>query len=359
MNILYTNIHRNDGGGHTVYILSLLRNNPEHSIFVACAPTSLLYTTLRDQGYDKIIPIEFPGKLKQLRSLVENTLALKRAIEKYQIDIVHTNGSNDNRMALYASWITRKKFKVVFTKHNVIKIKGWLSRLRLKWFNDAAIFVANLLEPLGLDKTHPRYHVIANGIDLEHWKRTQPVATGRHLTLISHAGASRHKGWQHLMEAIAGLEEEEKKRLTVVMLARHEEEMEKELAEAGRICDFRFPGFMADVRPELEKADIGFLLSYKEACSFSLREMMAMSLPMITSDFFTLAEFVDPGCGWVTKMKDSESIRAALRKILALSPEQMDLMKKAAREKAEAYFAIEAMIRETNAVYDQVMKSGS
>lgn len=356
MNILYTNIHRNDGGGHTVYILSLLKNNPEHNKFVACPPTSFLYTTLRDQGYDKIIPIEFPGKLKHFSSLVENTLALKRAIEKYQIDIVHTNGSNDNRMALYASWITRKKFKVVFTKHNAIRIKGAVSRLRLRWFNDAVIFVGNLVEYLGLDKTFPRYHVIANGINLEHWERTQPVKTGRQLRLISHAGASRHKGWQHLIEALAGLKEEEKSRLSVVMLARHEEEMEKELAEAGKICDFHFPGFMPDVRPELEKADIGFLLSYKEACSFSLREMMAMSLPTITSDFLTLAEVIDPGCGWVTKMKDPESIRAVLREILALSPEELDAMKKAARTKAEADFAIDKMIRETNEVYARIMQ---
>jgi glycosyltransferase involved in cell wall biosynthesis len=355
MNILYTNFHRHDGGGHTIYILSHLKNNREHEKFVACPPTSLLYTMLRDQGYDKLIPIEFPGKPKHYKAIVKNTLVLKKAVEKYGIDIIHTNGSNDNRMALYASWITRKKFKVVFTKHNAIRIRNAISRLRLKLFNDAVIFVGDLLAYLGLDKDCPRYHVIPNGIDLDHWKRTEPVRTGRGLTLISTAGASRHKGWHHLLEAIAGLAEEEKERLAVVLLARHEEEMEKELAEAGRICDFRFPGFMADVRPELEKADIGFVLSYKEACSFACREMMAMSLPVITSDFMILTGTIDPACGWVTKTKDPESIRTALRSILALSPEEINAMKVAARKKAEAGFSIDRMIRATNDVYAGIM----
>lgn len=354
MNILYTNFHKSDGGGHTIYILSLLKNK-EHNKFVACPPTSLLYTMLQNQGYDKLIPVEFPGKPKDYKDIIKNTLALKKAIATHDIDIVHTNGSNDNRMALYASLISRKKFKVVFTKHNAIPIKNAVSRMRLKWFNDAVIFVGDLLDYLGLDKKHPRFHVIPNGIDLEHWKRKETVHTGAHLNLISHAGASRHKGWHHIMEAIAKLTEEEKKRLTVTMLARHEEEMEKELAEAGQICDFRFPGFFADVRPELENADIGFVLSYKEAYSFACKEMMAMSLPVITSDFFILADTVDPEDGWVTRMKDSDSILQVLRQILSMSPEEINAMKNAARKKAEARFSIAGMINKTNALYDSIM----
>ena len=354
MNILYTNFHRYDGGGHTTYILSLLKNSP-YNTFVACPPTSMLYVKLQEQGYKGLIPIEFPSKLKQWRRVIKSTLLLRKAIEEHSIDIMHTNGSNDNRMALYASLITRKKFKVVYTKHNTIRIKNPISRLRMNRFNDAVIFVGDFIDYFGLDRNYPRYHVIPNGINLEHWERKTSIETGHQITLISNAGASRHKGWHHMMEAIAGLTDEEKSRLTVVMLARHEEEMEKELAEAGQICDFRFPGFLADVRPELERADIGFILSYKEACSFACREMMAMSLPVITSDFMSLAREVDSGCGWVTKMKDAASVRAVLRHILSMRPEEISAMKTAARRKAEANFSITGMLDATYAVYDSLM----
>lgn len=359
MNILYTNFHREDGGGHTTYIMSLV-NRSRHRCFVACPPTSMLYALLREQGHDGLIALEFPGKPKHYKEIARSALALKRAVEEHQIDIVHTNGSNDNRLALYASLFSRKRFKVVFTKHNTIRIKNAVSRLRLNRFNDAVIFVGDFVEYLGLDKRNPRYHVIPNGIDLSYWQKKTPLAAGRTLNLFSNAGASRHKGWHHLMEAIAGLSEEERSRLSVTMLARHEEEMEQELAEAmsEKLCPFHFPGFLTDSHPELEKGDIGFVLSYKEACSFACREMMAMSMPVITSDFMILTNNIDENSGWVTRTKDADSIRSVLRAILAMPPEQIVAMKKAARKKAEAEFSIETMAERTNAVYES-LKSAS
>jgi glycosyltransferase involved in cell wall biosynthesis len=355
MNILYTNFHREDGGGHTTYILTLLKNSKRNT-FVACPPTSMLYRILCDQGYDRLIPMDFPGKPKHAREIVKNALLLKRAIVEHKIDIVHTNGSPDNRMAFYVSLLTRKKFKVVFTKHNTIALNNAFSLLRLNRFNDAVIFVGDFLDYLGLKADNPRYHIIPNGIDTEHWQRTSPVSTSRQISLISTAGASRHKGWQHMMEAVAGLTPPEKARLSVTMLARHEIEMEKELAEAPGICNFLFPGFLSDVRPWLEKADIGFVLSYKEASSFAVREMLSMSLPLITSDFMTLAKDIGASCGWVTRMKDPDSIREVLRSILAMSPEDLSAMKEAARRRALEEFSLHTMIRRTDDLYLGLME---
>ena len=358
MNILYTNFHHEDGGGHTTYILSLLENSI-HNTFVACPPTSMLYKVLQERGHTGLIPMEFPGKPRQWREIVKNALILRRAIAEHDIDIVHTNGSPDNRMALYVSLFTRKRFKVVFTKHNTIKIKNAVSRWRLHKFNAATIFVGDFIDYLGLDKHNPRFHIIPNCIDLDYWKREAPLDTGRRLVLISNAGASKHKGWQHLMEAIAGLPEADRQRLSVVLLARHEPEMEKELAGAmtGSICEFHFPGFLSDARPWLEQADIGFVLSYKEACSFACREMLAMGLPVITSDFMVLVNNIDENCGWVTKSKNAESIREVLQDILAMPPEELTGMKQAARRRAEAYFSIENMVKQTNEVYVAIMKN--
>ena len=353
-NILYTNFHREDGGGHTTYILSLLKGS-RHNTFVTCPPTSMLYKLLDEQGYDGLIPMEFPGKLKHFDQVVKNALKLRRAIVEHSIDIVHTNGSPDNRMAFYAKLLTFRKFKIIFTKHNTIKIKNAVSRLRFNRFNAATIFVGDFLDYLGLDKNNPRFQIIPNCIDLEYWQRKAPASTGDRLTLISNAGASKHKGWHHRMEAIAGLPAADRQRLSVVMLARNEPEMAKELAAAGQICEFRFPGFLTDPRPELEKADIGFVLSYKEACSFACREMLAMGLPVITSDFMVLVRNIDESCGWVTKAKDVASIGEVLRAILAMPPERIDAMKAAARRKAEAEFSIADMLEQTDKVYARVM----
>ena len=269
---------------------------------------------------------------------------------------MHTNGAGDNWLLVYTSLLIGKRFKSVFTKHNTFKFKNFSSKWRMNRFNDAVIFVEDLAEYLGLKKNTPRFHIIYNGIDLDYWQRKEPVRTGHQLTLISTAGGSRHKGWHHLIEAMAGLDEEEKSRLSVVLLSRDEPDMAREMAEAPKRCNFSRLDFVADARPELEKADIGFVLSHREACSFAAREMMSMSLPLITSDFLTLKNMTDPACGWVTKMKDPESIREALRAILALSPEELDAMKIAARKKAETdFYSLRKMIDETDKVYEQIM----
>jgi glycosyltransferase involved in cell wall biosynthesis len=351
-NILYTNLHFGYGGGHTTYIRSLLRN-PEHTAFVACAPSSLLYKTLQEQGFPRLEPIEFYAKLKDARKVALNALRLKRCIEKNAIDIVHTNGSNDNRMATYVSFFSRRKFKIVFTKHNAFPVTGAASRFRFRRINDAVIFVSETTrEATRFHNTYPHFHVIKNGIDPEYWKRGQPVATGAKLRLVSTAGTVSSKGWIHLAEAVASLPAADRKRLSVQVLGRYEPEFEEMQNQARELCGMEFPGFFTDPRPLLEDADIAFNLSYfKEGCSFALREMMSMSLPAIVSDYPALVNDIDDGCGWVTRMKDAESIAAVLRKILDADPQNLNQMKQAARRRAEERFSIDKMILETNRVY--------
>lgn len=359
MNILYTNFHVGEGGGHATYILSLLRN-PRHNKYVATPPSSLLYRTLEEQGYDKLIPLTFPSRLKHFGAMLKNTRALRRIIQEHDIDIVHTNGSPDNRMALYASFLNPKKFRVIFTKHNTYKVKGAISRFRLNRFNDAVIFVSeSVIEEAGLQKGYPRYHVVDHGIDLDYWKRSKPLESGEKIRLVSVAGRALHKGWQHLVEALAGLDEAERRRLSVTLLGRPEQETVDIEARAAELCDFAFPGFFEDPRPWLEEADVGFVLSHREACSFASREMSAMSLPVISSDFPNYIHNIDESCGWVTKRRDPESIRAVLRGILALLPEELNAMKLAARRKAENSFSLQRMIAETDKVYENVMGRAS
>ena len=352
MNILYTNFHYGDGGGHTTYIESML-DNPENTAYVACAEKSKLFQSLRAKGFERLIPIEFPYKIQDIGQIWKNSRLLLQAIEEHNIDIVHTNGSPDNRMMLYIKPFIKRRCKVVFTKHNVFPVKGLISRWRFSSFNDAVIFVGDNIGILGLDTHSPKFHVVPNGIDLTHWQRATPLSTpSDSLTLISNAGASPHKGWQFLVEAVAGLGEDEKKRIRIAMLARYRDTMK----EAEAVCDFTCLDFQEDVRPFLEKGDIGFVLSLHEASSFACREMMAMGLPILTSDFPALLDTTASSCRWVTKTGDAASIRKALRTILSLSPDAITELKKAAMEHAQHNFSVTTMIEKTNKVYASLME---
>lgn len=350
MNILYTNFHYGNGGGHTTYVLALLRNR-EHTCYVACPASSRLYRMLREQGFGRLVDMTFPGKLGQIAETVKNARRLARFVQENDIDIVHTNGSGDNRLALYASLLCKKKFKVVYTKHNTIQVKGRISRWRLNKFNDAVILVAqSVIAAAGLNPTG-RYHVIENGIDVEHWSRREEPRSGERIRLVSNAGTGRAKGWYHLIEAMNLLPEADRERLSVVVMGRDDTFLMEKIDEIKRHYDFTHTGYLDDPRPTLEQGDVGFILSYREACSFATREMMSMSLPVLSSDFAGSERDVIPGTGWITRMKDPESIRDALRAILDLPPEELTAMKRAARERAVAAFSIEKMIAETNKVY--------
>lgn len=352
MNILYTNFHFKAGGGHTTYILSLL-DNPEHTSFVACAPQSRLYLTLQERGFERLIPIEFYARVADFRLVAKNTRLLKQAIEKHNIDIVHTNGSPDNRMAFYVSWLSRRKFKIAFTKHNSRPVKGWLSRYRFRKANDAVIFVSEAAKlAAGFPEAEPKFHVVENGIDLEHWQRRTPPGDGSgKIRLVSTAGCARTKGWIHLAEALASLPAEERARFSSVVAGRIEKSQLEMQARAREISGMEFPGYCNDPRTLLENGDIAFLLSYSEASSFAQREMMAMGLPIIVSDCPSLTSNIDAGCGWVTRRRDSESVAEVLRQILAMPEGKLGGMQAAARRKAEACFDVAETIARTNEIY--------
>lgn len=354
MNILYTNFHYGHGGGHTTYVLALLRNKA-HTCHVACPGSSRLYHLLQEQGFERLLDMTFPGKLSRIAEAARNATRLARFIEAQDIDIVHTNGSGDNRLALYASFLCKKKFKVVYTKHNTIKVKGLISRWRLNHFNDAVILVSqSVLDEAGLTP-NPRYHVVENGLDVNHWRRKGAISSGRRIRLVSNAGTSRAKGWIHLVEGLDLLPEEDRKRFSIVLMGRDDPFLLERIEEIQKKYDFTHAGYLDDPRPELEKGDVGFVLSYREALSFAAREMLSMSLPVISSDFAASGRNVTPETGWITRKGDPESIRDVLRAILDMRPEELDAMKLAARKRAESEFSLEKMIDETNAVYARLL----
>ncbi|MCL1915462.1 MAG: glycosyltransferase family 4 protein [Desulfovibrionaceae bacterium] len=350
--MLYTNFHIGDGGGHVTYILSLIKNTPNNT-YVACPGSSSLYKILKSDGYDNLIDIVFYYRITDIVKIIKTARLFAKYIEEYKIDIVHTNGSPDNRMALYASLFCKRKFKVVFTKHNAKRIH---TKLRLNKFNDAVVFVSEYARRATVgDVKMPHYHVIRNGIDLEYWRSKTPAHTGNALRLISTAGTRMSKGWMFLLEALASLLPEERQRLSVTILG--DIPSEEARSKAAALFPAEFPGFFPDPRPWLEKADIGFILSHTdtETSSFASKEMLSMGLPLISSDYPNYMENIDDSCGWVTERRNPESIALTLRRILGMSPEELSAMKLNARKKAEDSFSIKRMAEETQAMYEKLL----
>ncbi|WP_387463157.1 hypothetical protein [Photorhabdus sp. RM323S] len=104
MNVLITNFHTGNGGGHTTYIMNIVKyfNYNEGSLFIACPPESRLYKELSDSEFYNIFPLYFFFKIKKLKQIIETSKILSGISKKHKIDIIHTNGTSDNKIAIIA-----------------------------------------------------------------------------------------------------------------------------------------------------------------------------------------------------------------------------------------------------------------
>jgi glycosyltransferase involved in cell wall biosynthesis len=355
MNVLYTNFHALYGGGHTTYLRYMLRNKQNNN-FLACPKTSQLFQILEKEGGVTLFDVAFPSKFKNVLTIVKSIFKIARIIKQNNIDIVHTNENADNRILFYASFLTRKKFKVVLTKHNAKAIKKRItSRLRFNKFNSAVIYVSkSVVNTIGISDIKVPVHIIENGIDTDYWQ-LNPSLPGTSLTMVSIAGTAPCKGLQHLIAAIKKLPEDKKKRLRVKIVGKLLSQDYIDSHFGGDYCPevVSFVGYREEPKSELIGADLGFVLSdSEETISFACREMMACSLPVLVSDIGSLPENVDQDLsGWVTKRADVDAIYETILAILDKPPSELMEMKKAAREKALKSFGVDLMLQKTQNVY--------
>ena len=99
----------------------------------------------------------------------------------------------------------------------------------------------------------------------------------------------------------------------------------------------RWLGSCDDVRPHIAQADCVVLPSYyREGTPRSLLEAAAMGKPLITTDAPGCREVVDDGGnGFLCHPRDWQSLYHVMTRMLALTPEQRDIMGRRSREKME------------------------
>jgi len=360
--ILYTNFHPGNGGGHTTYLLALLKGHPEKfEVAVACPAKSELYKKAQSEGF-KTYGISFPGKIKELRDIYDSLVKLRSIIKQGSFTHIHVNGSPDHRLVMYALLTTRlsSRPKIVFTKHNNLTVKkNIFSQIRYKYFSDQIITVCNYLryefQSFGISAN--RIHHVANGVNTRHFAGPLSLAQKKALReslnlpkekiiLVSCAGTALHKGWQFLIKAINQITDP---KYAVVVLGpppSNKKILDLEL-ETSQVF---FPGQINDIRPYLLASDIGFVLSTSiETVSFACREMMSSGLPCLVSDTGCLPENISKDTGWVTRAGNHKDIINVLH---AISSSDLYHMGENARKRALKYFDQEEFLTGTFKVYD-------
>ncbi|MHB8695749.1 MAG: glycosyltransferase [Solirubrobacteraceae bacterium] len=120
---------------------------------------------------------------------------------------------------------------------------------------------------------------------------------------------------------------------------------------------FAFLPFQASAASYLAATDLYVLTSSWEAMPLGVLEALAAGVPQIATRVGGTAEAVTPETGVLVDPGDPVGVADAIVELLA-DPERRAAMSRASRERHHELFAVDRMVRETAAIYDEVAYVG-
>jgi L-malate glycosyltransferase len=368
--ILMTNFHPCIGGGHDTFIISLvtseLRNGFEFA--VAVPKTSRMYKVLKERGVT-VFACDFPSNIKEIWPILLAVHRFRRIRENFRPRLIHTNGGADNSIVVWSSLLGRKRFAVVRTHHAVRRIPTdpyhvWLYN-RAVDFNTYVSLPAKKISQSGDALRLKRSAVIENGIDTDFYKpMPKNYALMKHLGIAkesfifgSTAGLGHYKRVDVMLNAAASLKDSFDFKVLLLGDEENARGLMKRAEDMGLKDIVLYGGFHEDVRSYCSLFDAGFVLSDSiETISYGAREMLAMGIPLILSDYSGLKENIDPGVnGYLVRPGNVGDVVDTMKKFLSLSEDQLLDLRNNARRKAETSFSIKRQVSGFRALYGELL----
>ncbi len=169
MRILYTNIHRQNGGGYNTYLLGLIAAlAQDHEITVAAPGSSRLFSFVAAIPGARAAGIRYSARGFGWWCEFSR---LRRLICEGGVDIIHVNASADHRLVTLAMLTLRRRPRIVFTKHNDHPCRSVGNALRAWLATDDVIAVSDYVA--GQLSASPycrrRITVVCHGVDTENF----------------------------------------------------------------------------------------------------------------------------------------------------------------------------------------------
>lgn len=167
----------------------------------------------------------------------------------------------------------------------------------------------------------------------------------------------RAKGQDIALRALATLKD---RRWTLVLAGALDTswaaDMKQLAAELGIAERVRFVGHRDDVANIYSVTDILLAPSRREALSLTLLEASAFGKPIVATDVGGIGEAVAHGETGLLVSPDNPAELAAAIATLLDDPDTLEKMKKAARQRYEQWFSLDAMVQTTNTVYRELVE---
>ena len=371
MKILISNFHK-QGFGQISYVqfLGKLLTERGHEVTVATPKDSWLAERATEMGLRVEDGFHFSPGFRPIH-IFSDLIEARRIIREIDPDIIHANGSQDHWVMASARRIFGGRAAVVRTKHNSFPMKTHAAnRLLARRLTDRWIVVSEavrrdlLAGPLFAEPTVDTIH---NGLDIEKYQPQN--AQGREgrvefglspddFVVGTRGRITRAKGLDYLIDAAAPLIRRPGSNLRLMLVGWGEEmdNLRRQAEGLGISDEAKFAGLHDDVQRMIAMFDIGVQASIDcESSSFALKEIMAMGVPCVCTDFAGNAEIVGHyENGLVVPPADAEALRDAIERLWQ-DDELRTKFASTARERIRTHFSPEACVEATLDTYRKAM----
>lgn len=186
------------------------------------------------------------------------------------------------------------------------------------------------------------------GVNLERFPlRPYPSENGG-VRILYVGRIMREKGMDELFSAMCRLKKEFGNRVQFDIVGFFEDDYRQTVEDLVRDEVIHFYGFQEEPEPYYAMAHCVVLPSWHEGMSNVLLEGAATGRALITSDIPGCREAVTEGeTGFLTKVKDAESLYQAMKAFLLLEPDERAAMGRRGREKMEREFDRNSVLART------------
>ena len=305
----------------------------------------------------------------------QDVKALQALIRRVKPDLVHTHGALSGRIAA-----KRCHVPVVYSRHSAFPVPAklkyppgrWVNKLLNEHYADHIIAVSpatrdNLTEG-GISPK--KITVVMNGVaPVSPISDEEKAALRRSLGLEPDvftfgilARIEDYKGHLYLVYAAKLLKDRgySNFRILVAGTGAFEEEVTRAVTEMGVEDVVQMLGFRSDAAALLNILDVQLNASYgTEATSMALLEGMSLGLPTIASDYGGNPFVITSGQnGLLFPSKDSAALADAMAELMD-HPEEVAIMREKALETYQSRFTGEVFARNTEQLYENVLKGAS